>query len=85
MLAADGKPLADAVVVMEPKAAGSTRKPAPVQATIQQEKMRFVPALIVVPAGSRVRFTNLDSYEHHVRGRAGRRRAAGHRIGRQGF
>lgn len=69
VLAADGKPLADAVVVVEPKTPGTPRKPAPVQATIQQEKMRFVPALIVVPAGSRVRFTNLDSYEHHVRGR----------------
>lgn len=70
VLAADGQPLADAVVVLEPRTPGATRKPAPVQATIQQEKMRFVPALIVVPAGSRVRFTNLDSYEHHVRGRA---------------
>ena len=69
VLAADGKPLADAVVTVEPKAPGAPRKPAPVQTTIQQEKMRFMPALIVVPAGSRVRFTNLDSYEHHVRGR----------------
>ena len=69
VLAADGKPLADAVVVVEPKSPDTPRKAAPVQATIQQEKMRFVPALIVVPAGSRVRFTNLDSYEHHVRGR----------------
>lgn len=69
VLAADGKPLADAVVVVEPKAPGAPRKAVPVQATIQQERMRFVPALIVVPAGSRVRFTNLDSYEHHVRGR----------------
>lgn len=70
VLAADGQPLADAVVVLQPQAAGAMRKPAPVQTTIQQEKMRFAPALIVVPAGSRVRFTNLDSYEHHVRGRA---------------
>ncbi len=69
VLAADGKPLADAVVEIEPKAPGTPRRPAPVQTTIQQEKMRFVPALIVVPAGSRVRFTNLDNYEHHVRGR----------------
>lgn len=70
VLAADGQALPDAVVVLEPKAGGATRKPVPVQATIQQEKSRFMPALIVVPTGSRVRFTNLDSYEHHVRGRA---------------
>lgn len=71
VLAADGKPLVDAVVVVEPLAPGSTRTPVPVpvQATIRQERMRFAPALTVVPVGSRVRFTNLDSYEHHVRGR----------------
>ena len=69
VLAADGQALADAVVVVEPKTVAASRKPAPVLTTIQQEKMRFVPALIVVPTGSRVRFTNLDSYEHHVRGR----------------
>lgn len=69
LLSADGKPLVDAVVVVEPLSAGAPRKPAPMQATIQQEKMRFVPALTVVPTGSRVRFSNLDGYEHHVRGR----------------
>ncbi len=30
--------------------------------------MQFVPALSVVPAGSRVTFSNLDRWEHHVRG-----------------
>jgi plastocyanin len=70
VLAANGQPLADAVVVLAPQAAASpVRAPAPVLATVQQQKMRFMPALIVVPAQSRVRFTNLDDYEHHVRGR----------------
>lgn len=64
----DGQPLADAVVVIEPASAAKARTPEPVQATIQQHKMQFVPAVSVLPVGSRVRFTNLDGWEHHVRG-----------------
>lgn len=70
VLARDGQPLADAVVVLVP--ASTTippRSPAPQTATVQQQKMQFVPALTVVPVGSKLRFTNLDAYEHHVRGR----------------
>jgi plastocyanin len=77
VLARDGQPLADAVVVLVP-ATATTPATAPrtsatasssVQATVQQQKMQFVPVLTVVPVGARVRFTNLDAYEHHVRGR----------------
>lgn len=64
----DGQPLADAVVVIEPVNAAKARTPAPVQATITQQKMQFLPAVSVLPVGSRVRFTNLDGWEHHVRG-----------------
>ncbi len=65
----DGKPLPDAVVTLLP--AQSAAKPlAPVQATVQQVKSQFVPALLVVPVGSTVRFVNMDSYDHHVRGRS---------------
>jgi len=64
----DGQPLADAVVVIEPANAPKARTPSPVQATITQQKMQFVPAVSVLPVGSRVRFTNLDGWEHHVRG-----------------
>lgn len=64
----DGQPLPDAVVVIEPANAAKARTPAPVQATIQQQKMQFLPAVSVLPVGSRVRFTNLDGWEHHVRG-----------------
>ena len=68
LLARDGQPLADAVVLVEPVNGTKPPAPAPVQATITQQKMRFDPALTLVPVGSRVRFTNLDGWEHHVRG-----------------
>ncbi|MBU4519136.1 MAG: plastocyanin, partial [Gammaproteobacteria bacterium] len=68
LLARDGQPLADAVVLVEPVNGTKPPVPAPVQATITQQKMRFDPALTLVPVGSRVRFTNLDGWEHHVRG-----------------
>lgn len=65
----DGKPVPDAVVAVYPGSAASA-PPALVQAgaTIEQEKMRFVPAVTVVPAGATVRFTNQDRWDHHVRG-----------------
>lgn len=64
-----GKPLPDAVVVLYPRQGGA----APVSSAptiIEQEKMRFVPAVTVVPAGGQVRFTNLDRWDHHVKGGA---------------
>jgi plastocyanin len=68
VLGRDGQPLADAVVVIETTTSEKTRPPAPVHATIHQQKMQFVPAVSVLPVGSRVRFTNLDNWDHHVRG-----------------
>lgn len=70
VLAHDGKPLPDAVVTLEP---AGPRLPAPAatQVTIRQEGLAFVPALTVVPVGSRVTFTNEDRFEHHVRGTTG--------------
>ena len=65
----DGKPVPDAVVVVYPSAttgaAPSLLQPSP---TIEQERMRFVPAVTVVMPGSTVRFTNQDRWDHHVRG-----------------
>lgn len=62
----DGRPAADVVVLVEPAA-----KVAPVRAAapvvIAQEGLRFVPFLTIVPAGSTLRFTNKDAYDHHVR------------------
>ncbi len=65
----DGKPVPDAVVVVYPgtpaAAPPTLLQPSP---TIEQEKMRFVPAVTVVLPGSTVRFTNIDRWDHHVRG-----------------
>lgn len=65
----DGKPVPDAVVALYP-AAGSVGAPHLLQAspTIEQERMRFVPALTVVAPGTTIRFTNQDRWDHHVRG-----------------
>jgi plastocyanin len=65
----DGKPLPNAVVIVE-SPGNRPSAVAPVRATIEQKKMQFVPEVSVVPLGSTVRFTNLDRYEHHVRGRS---------------
>lgn len=65
----EGKPVPDAVVVVYPGAAAGA-VPSLLQAnpTIEQERMRFVPALTVVMPGATVRFTNQDRWDHHVRG-----------------
>lgn len=70
VLARDGQPLTDAVVTVEPSGPRAA-SPAPAPATIRQEGLAFVPALTVVPVGSRVTFTNQDRFEHHVRGISG--------------
>ncbi|MBX3622133.1 MAG: plastocyanin [Rhizobacter sp.] len=62
----DGKPVPDVVVLVQ-----ASTKAAPTPAAkpvlITQEGSRFVPYLTVVPVGSTLRFTNKDSYDHHVR------------------
>jgi len=68
VLGRDGKPLADAVVIIEPASGAKPASPAPVTAVINQQKMQFVPGTSVLPVGSKVTFTNLDTWEHHVRG-----------------
>ena len=62
----DGKPAADAVVLIE-VAAKTLAPPAAAPTVILQEGLRFVPFLTVVPAGSTLRFVNRDAYDHHVR------------------
>jgi plastocyanin len=66
----EGKPVADAVVVVVPANKGTAKAALPMQVTISQEKMRFVPAVSVVAVGARASFVNNDSWEHHVRGSA---------------
>ena len=63
----EGKPVADAVVVVVPSARGTSSHPLPAQATIAQEKMQFVPAVTLVPVGAKLTFVNQDSWDHHVR------------------
>lgn len=62
----DGKPVADAVVLIA-TANKTAVQPAPAPVVILQEGLRFVPFLTVVPAGSTLRFVNRDGYDHHVR------------------
>jgi plastocyanin len=65
----EGKPVPDAVVVVYPAAGSAATAPAVAASpVIEQEKMRFVPALTVVAPGATVRFTNQDRWDHHVRG-----------------
>lgn len=63
----DGKPLPDAVVVVLPSTPGTAKKALPLTATVNQEKMQFVPYVTVVGVGAKVRFTNNDAWDHHVR------------------
>ena len=64
----DGKPVQDAVVVIVPT--DKTKLPKallPATATINQEKMQFIPAVSLVPVGAKVSFVNNDPWDHHVR------------------
>lgn len=63
----EGKPLLDAVLVLESAMPGPRPVP-PAELVINQEGMKFVPALAVAHLGSKVSFSNLDRWEHHVRG-----------------
>lgn len=63
----DGKPLADAVVILESSVPGA-RPAAKAEITINQEKMKFVPAVSVAQLSTKVHFVNLDNWDHHVRG-----------------
>lgn len=68
VLARDGKPLPDAVVVLEPAAGQPVPAAQPVSQTVTQEKMQFDPMLSLVPVGSKLKFANLDRWDHHVKG-----------------
>lgn len=64
----EGKPVQDAVVVVTPANKSALPKiPLAAQATINQEKMQFIPAVTVVPVGAKVQFVNNDPWDHHVR------------------
>lgn len=62
---AAGRPLADAVVLLEPLGAKAPVKPmSGVQ--IAQEKRQFTPRVTLVTVGTAVNFPNFDTVRHHV-------------------
>ena len=63
----DGKPTPDAVVAVYPTGKGMPKTPLPGTAMVNQEKQQFVPKVTVVAMGAKVRFTNSDPWNHHVR------------------
>ena len=63
----DGKPTPDAVVIVMPVVKAAATNPPPMQAVVNQEKMQFIPAVTVVSPGAKIRFTNSDAWDHHVR------------------
>ena len=64
----EGKPVPDAVVQVFPSdKLAQPKVPLPAQATITQEKMRFLPNVTLVPVGARLSFINNDPWDHHVR------------------
>ncbi len=62
---AAGKPLPDAVVLLEPVAGKAPVKPLP-DAEISQAKRQFSPRVTVITVGTRVSFPNFDTVRHHV-------------------
>lgn len=60
-----GRPLADAVLLLEPQGAKAPLQPL-AQVEIAQQGRRFVPAVTVVPVGTKVQFPNQDTVRHHV-------------------
>lgn len=67
----EGKPVADAVVLVESTGGGAAKRPLPSQAQVTQSKMQFVPAVTLLPVGGKLTFVNEDIWEHHVRGTTG--------------
>ena len=61
----DGKPVADAVVML-PAAAGSPKPVTSAKLEIAQKNKQFSPFVLVVPVGAVVAFPNLDKFRHHV-------------------
>jgi plastocyanin len=66
----EGKPVPDAVVALAPSHPGAVPHTLPEHVTINQQKMRFVPAVTLVAVGAKGTFVNNDPWEHHVRGSA---------------
>lgn len=62
---ADGKPLLDAVALLEPAAGKATVKPM-ADVEISQAKRQFAPRVTLITVGTKVTFPNFDTVRHHV-------------------
>ncbi len=67
---AEGKPVQDAVVTLTPANPGKPTRSLPKQLSIANEKMQFVPSVSILATGGVLKFSNLDPYDHHIRGSA---------------
>jgi len=65
---ADGQPAPNVVVQLVSAHAPARAPAAPV--VIMQKDIHFVPYVTAVPVGATVRFTNQDSFDHHLRSQA---------------
>jgi plastocyanin len=64
----DGKPVQDAVVVVIPANKSVLPKTAlRAETAITQEKMQFIPAVSLVAPGAKIKLSNNDPWNHHVR------------------
>lgn len=62
---AAGRPLPEAVVLLEPVAGKAPVKPMP-DVQIAQQKRQFAPRVTLITTGTRVNFPNFDTVRHHV-------------------
>ena len=62
---AGGKPLADAVALLEPDGAKAVVKPM-ADVEISQAKRKFIPRVTVITVGTKATFPNFDTVRHHV-------------------
>jgi len=68
----EGRPVPDAVVVIVPTdKTALPRSPLSKDATINQEKMQFIPAVSLVATGAKIRLVNNDPWNHHVKSSPG--------------
>jgi plastocyanin len=64
----DGRPVQDAVVVIVPTNKSVLPKvPLTQDATVNQEKMQFIPSVSLVGVGAKIRLVNNDPWNHHVK------------------
>lgn len=61
----DGKPAADAVVMLEPASGRAPVRPMP-QTDVSQAKRQFSPRVTAITTGTPVNFPNFDTVRHHV-------------------